>query len=189
MLSGIRSEEVRSLIRRLLPPPSSTPDRTVEMNSVLFELMLNVMMRMIAGKRYYGEDEAEAEEARRFREMVLETFQLSQTGLADFLPAVQWVGLGAKKRMIELQEKRERFMKDLIEEHERKIKGEEDGGEGSEGKQKTTMIEVLLSLQKTDPDYYTDEIIKGMPLVRSASPFPLICFPLTLYYCFGDFYF
>lgn len=171
MLSDIRSDEVRSLIRRLLPPPSSsTPDRRVDVNKALFELMLNVMMRMIAGKRYYGDGGAEVEEARRFREMVFETFQLSQSGLEDFLPVVRWVGLGREKRMIKLHEKREKFMQDLIEEQERKIKEEKE--DGSEGKQKKTMIEVLLSLQKTDPDYYTDDIIKGMPLVRSASSSP-----------------
>jgi hypothetical protein len=28
------------------------------------------------------------------------------------------------------------------------------------------MIQVLLSLQETEPEYYTDDIIKGLMLVR-----------------------
>ncbi|KAK3011697.1 hypothetical protein RJ639_011647 [Escallonia herrerae] len=40
-------------------------------------MMLNVMMRMIAGKRYYGERAGEAEEARSIRDTVTETFKLN----------------------------------------------------------------------------------------------------------------
>ncbi|KAK7857861.1 cytochrome p450 81e8 [Quercus suber] len=64
-LSHIRSHEVHSLIRRLL----SQKDQPVDMKALFFELTLNVMMRMIAGKR-------EVEEGRKIREIVTETFLL-----------------------------------------------------------------------------------------------------------------
>lgn len=130
----------------------------VEMKSAFFEMTLNVMMKMIGGKRYYGENIGEVEEARMFREMVSETFQLAgATNMVDFLPILGWLGLkGTERRLIKLQKRRESFIQNLIEEHRRK-------GSNCEGRQKT-MIEVLLSLQETEPEYYTDEIIRGLML-------------------------
>lgn len=144
------------------------------MKSMLFEVLLNVMMRMIAGKRYYGENVAELAEARRFKEIVAETFHLAgASNLGDFLPALKWVvARGVEKRMIVLRKKRDEFVQELIEEHRGKMgsNGGVGGGgvpEGSElGGGKKSMIEVLLSLQETEPDYYTDEIIRGLMLVR-----------------------
>lgn len=170
MLSDIRADEVRSLIRRI--SRASTEDRngTVEMKSVFFELTLNVMMRMIAGKRYYGENEAELEEATKFREVVTETFRLGDaSNIVDFLPFVRFIGLdGVEKRLKAVQQKRDRFMQYLIEEHRRMRKEQTscDSSEDGERKKTRTMIDVLLSLQETEPDYYKDEIIRGLMLVR-----------------------
>ena len=58
-------------------------------------------------------------------------------------------------------EKREKFMQDLIEQHRRKMRSDPDR------KRKKTMIEILLSLQEPESEYYTDEIIRGLMIVRS----------------------
>ncbi|KAF8410152.1 hypothetical protein HHK36_002674 [Tetracentron sinense] len=161
--SGIRADEVRSLIQRLVGGSSDGGFNTVDMKSALFDLTLNVMMRMIAGKRYYGENVAELEEAKRFRGIVKETFLLAgSTNVGDFLPILKWVGYkGLEKRLVRLQEKRDEFMQELIDQHRRM------GSKSSPapGERKKTMIEVLLSLQETEPEYYTDEIIRGIMLV------------------------
>ena len=135
------------------------------MKSAFFELTLNVIMRMIGGKRYYGENVGEVEEARKFREMVSKAFRLAGTNMVDFLPILGWLGLkGTEKRLMELQKMRDSFIQNLIEEH--RIKGSK-----CERRPKT-MIEVLLSLQETEPENYTDEIIGGLMLVRSQFPSP-----------------
>ncbi|XP_043714448.1 cytochrome P450 81Q32-like [Telopea speciosissima] len=54
MFSNVRIGEVRSLLRQLAAAGDSF--KTVDMNSMFFELTLNVMMMMIAGKRYYGDN-------------------------------------------------------------------------------------------------------------------------------------
>ncbi|PON54233.1 Cytochrome P450, E-class, group I [Parasponia andersonii] len=51
MLYGVRLSEIRSLIRQLFQSCQGGEFRTVEMKSTFFELTLNVVMRMIAGKR------------------------------------------------------------------------------------------------------------------------------------------
>ncbi|MFS7951693.1 putative isoflavone 3'-hydroxylase [Helianthus anomalus] len=113
---------------------------TVNLRSVFYELTLNMMMRMISGKRYFGGDiPALEEEGERFREMMDETFLLSgAANVGDYLP----VG-----------EKLDGFFQRLIEQL-RTSKGEMKNT-------KKTMIEVLLSLQESDPEYYTDQMIRS----------------------------
>nr|QNS29972.1 cytochrome P450 [Nothapodytes nimmoniana] len=163
MLHSIRVDEVRSMLRGLLV--ASKADQAVDMKTVFFELMLNVMMRMIAGKRYYGENVEDAEEAARFREIIVETFRLGGSCIGDFLPALKWVG-GIEKKLKVLQEKRDTFMKELVEQQRRKMNSESEmDGTG----RKKTMIEVLLSLQEKEPEYYKNEIIRSIMLVLVAA--------------------
>ncbi|KAJ0785700.1 putative isoflavone 3'-hydroxylase [Helianthus annuus] len=122
------------------------------MKYVFYELTLNVIMRMICGKKYFGGDNLELEEeGKRFREMLEETFVLAaSSNIGDYLPVFSWLWLnGLEKKLIKLQEKREAFFQGLIEQL-RKSKGTEDANK------KKTMIELLLTLQETEPEYYTD---------------------------------
>ena len=171
MLQGIRVDEVRSLICRLSRGSNGGEFQSLEMKSKFFELTLNVMMRMIAGKRYYGEDIAESisEEAKQFQQIVAETFQLSGAGnAADFLPVLNYVGVSKlEKKLIILQKKRDKFLQDLIDQHRQK-----QSGSALEHRSKT-MVDVMLSLQGTEPEYYNDEIIRGLMHVSSLTPNPI----------------
>lgn len=159
LLSSIRTEEVKLLIRRLF----KNNDQIIDLKSSFFELMLNVMMRMIAGKRYYGENEAEVEEGRRFREIVTETFQVSgASAVGDFLHVLAVIG-GTEKRFMKLQEKRDGFMQELVDEPRRRM-GNNKSCFSNERNYKT-MIEVLLTLQESEPEYYKDETIKDLMVV------------------------
>ncbi|KAI3513045.1 hypothetical protein L1887_20370 [Cichorium endivia] len=156
----VRAEEGRLLIRKLAS--SSSP---VTMKFVFYELTLNVMMRMIAGKRYFGSDNPKLEEeGKRFREMLQETFILAgASNVGDYLPILSWLGVkGLEKRLIALQEKRDVFFQGIIDEL-RKSK------ESETGNKKKTMIEVLLSLQESEPEYYTDALIRSFVLVLLAA--------------------
>ncbi|GFQ04579.1 cytochrome p450 81e8 [Phtheirospermum japonicum] len=160
MLNPIRVDEVRSTVRALYR--ASEERRPVDMKAVFFELTMNVMMRMIAGKRYYGIESAEdAEETRRFREIVTESLRVSSSSIGDFLPVWRWLGVGGVERgMVKLHRKRGGFMQELIEGSKKRL-----GGEGvGEGKA-NTLIEMLLALQEKEPQYYTDAMIKSLMLV------------------------
>ncbi|KAI3513043.1 hypothetical protein L1887_20368 [Cichorium endivia] len=153
-LHDVRADEGRLLIRKLLSHSSSP----VDVKLVFYELTLNVMMRMISGKRYFGGDIPEVEEeGKRFREILDETFKLAgATNVGDYLPFSGWLGVkGLEEKLIALRKNRDIFFQGLIEQL-RKSKGENN---------KKTMIDVLLSLQESDPKYYTDEMIRSFILV------------------------
>ncbi|CAN1776218.1 Cytochrome P450 81Q32 [Linum perenne] len=117
-LSEIRANEVKTLIR-WLGKSSRGMEKVVDMKVSLFELTLNVMMSMIAGKRYYGDNVSDAEEARRFRGIQEETMRLAgETNLEDFLPWVRSKDL--ERRMGECHRKRDSFFQELIEEWRKK---------------------------------------------------------------------
>ncbi|XP_047322882.1 cytochrome P450 81Q32-like [Impatiens glandulifera] len=167
MQSGVRIDEVRRLICRL--DRGSRLNETVNMKKMLFDLMLNVMTMMIAGKRYFGEETAAVEaEAERFREMVAETFRVSEaSNLLDFLPGLRWIGVrGMEKRLIELQERKEKWLKVMMIEEQRRSAGDKIGGGG---RKKKTMIQLLLSLKETEPEYYTDHKIGSIIWVLLAA--------------------
>ncbi|GLT69338.1 hypothetical protein SLA2020_414960 [Shorea laevis] len=107
-------------------------------------------------KRYYGygEDVKDEEEARQFREIMREaSANGGASNPAEFVPILRWIDHGGlEKRMMKLAKKTDAFLQGLVDEK----KGEEEGN---------TMIHHMLSLQKSQPDYYTDQIIKGLILV------------------------
>ncbi|CAN1776221.1 Cytochrome P450 81Q32 [Linum perenne] len=164
MLQRIRVEEVRSLLQKLFNSGGEL-GAAVDMKSMFFDLTLNVLMRMITGKRYCGGSEDELEEAERFKEIVRETFELSgATNIGDFVPMMSWLGLNKTmvKKLDVLQLKRDQFMQMLIEERRSTYGEKEEEGVDDERK---CLIQVLLSLQHKEPEYCTDDIIKGMIMV------------------------
>ncbi|KAL9997315.1 putative oxidoreductase [Helianthus debilis subsp. tardiflorus] len=113
---SIRVEETRLLIRKLVSCFNSGSSQ-VTMKDAFYELTSNVMMRMISGKRYFGNDNLELEEeGKRFRELLDEMLLVAGTSnVADYLPVLSWLGVkGLEKKLIKLQEKRDVFFQRLI---------------------------------------------------------------------------
>lgn len=82
--------------------------------------------------------------------------------MGDFLPILRWLGVGGfEKRLMATQKNRDVFVQELIEENRRRM-----GNDEAEGKKKKTMVEVLLTLQESEPEYYTDRMIRGIMKVR-----------------------
>jgi isoflavone 2'-hydroxylase len=158
MFLGIRRDEIKRLLIKL--GRNSCKDFTkVELKSIFSELTFNIIMRMVAGKRYYGygEEVNNEEEARQFREIIIEIVASGgASNPQEFVPILRWIDHGGlEKRLMSLAKRTDAFLQGLVDEK----KGEEEGN---------TMIHHLLSLQKSQPDYYTDQIIKGLILVSLA---------------------
>jgi isoflavone 2'-hydroxylase len=157
MFLGIRRDEVKRLLRKL-SCNSQKDFSKVELKSMFSELTFNIIVRMVAGKRYYGYGEhvKDEEEAGQFRELMREFFVNSggASNPHEFVPMLRWIDYGGlEKRLMGLANRMDAFLQGLIDEK----KGNEEGN---------TMIHHLLSLQKSQPEYYTDQIIKGLILVR-----------------------
>ncbi|KAI3995239.1 hypothetical protein MKX01_032041 [Papaver californicum] len=166
MLYSIRADEVRSMILRF---SSANFDQIVNMNSVFTELTVNIMMRMTAGKRYYGnadqgEESELSQEAKRFREILKEALALSTAAsLGDYFVILKWIGFynRVEKKMVRLKERGDEFMQELIEQR-RRILSKTTDADKVVNREETTMIDVLLSLQRKEPDCYSDHMIRGL---------------------------
>ncbi|KAK7845554.1 cytochrome p450 81e8 [Quercus suber] len=131
----------------------------IMLKSMFSELTFNIIMRMVAGKRYYGYGEdvkVDDEEARQFREIMREVFKYGgASNPGEFVPLLRWIDHGGlEKSLTRLAKRTDSFWQALID--EKRSKEEQKGN---------TIIDHLLSLQKSQPEYYTDQIIKGLIMV------------------------
>lgn len=150
---SIRHDEIRLLLEKLYQKTCRDFAR-VEIRPLLSELTFNNVMRMVAGKRYFGVDEDD-EEAAEFRELITEVFSYGgASNVADFFPVLRWFDYkGVEKNLARMSAKIDVLMQSLVDEQRRNKDG-------------NTMINHLLLLQESEPEHYTDEIIKCIILVR-----------------------
>jgi len=94
---------------------------------------------------------ANSKEAEEFRDVVREVARLSDaSNPGDFVPVLRWIDFGGHEKNLErIQGKMDAFFRGLIDEHRR-------------DKSNDSVIDHLVSLQESQPEYYTDEIIKGL---------------------------
>lgn len=153
MFTDIRRDENLSLISNLKALSQKGQFVVVDMKLCFFKATLNTITRMITGRK-------EVPEARKFKEMVEENFRLSgATNIGDFMPILNLIGLNSiEKEMVKLNRKKDSSIQEMIELH-RKLRTD------SSLEVSKTIIDVLLSLQETAPEYYIDEIIRGLILV------------------------
>ncbi|XVF20611.1 hypothetical protein REPUB_Repub12eG0015700 [Reevesia pubescens] len=149
----VRKDEIRRLLLKL-SSDSRQDFAKVELKSMLADMTFNNIMRTVAGKRYYGDEVTNEAEAREFRDLVAEIFKYSGTANpADYFSILNWFGQGHEKKVKKLAKRMDGFLQKLID--DLRTKKQEN----------TCMVAHLLSLQDSDPRYYTDEIIKGFILV------------------------
>ncbi|KAL8044562.1 hypothetical protein ABFX02_08G053300 [Erythranthe guttata] len=147
---SIREDEVKRMLEKL--GGNSVGDfARVELRPLFTELTFNNIMRMVAGKRYFGEENDEAE---RFRGLIKEAFSYGgASNPVDFFPVLRWIDYkNFEKNLTKLSGKLDDFLQGLIDEHRF-------------NNNTNTMIDHLLSFQESDPESYTDVIIKGIILV------------------------
>jgi cytochrome P450 len=121
----------------------------LKLQPFLYGLTYNILMSMVAGKR------EEDEETKEVRKLIREVFDFAGVNyVGDFLPTLKLFDLdGYRKRAKKLASKLDKFMQKLVDEH-RKNRGKAE--------LEKTMITRLLSLQESEPECYTDDIIKGL---------------------------
>ncbi|CAI9115890.1 OLC1v1016903C2 [Oldenlandia corymbosa var. corymbosa] len=162
MFTSIRQEEISLMNREIYEEwVESDVKKPVKVNlrSKLSDLTLNIMMRMIAGKRYYGKNVAQKEEAKQFQQVLKEMVSFrGDLNLEDYFPIFRFTDFrGLKKKMVIVMTKVDRLLQNIVDEHrKRKIE--------SNTTQKKTFIDTLLSAQDTEPEFLTDRTIKALTL-------------------------
>nr|UAK14963.1 cytochrome P450 81D38 [Iberis amara] len=149
---SVRTDEVRRLVSRLFRA-AGTKKAVVEMKPMLMDLTFNNIMRMMTGKRYYGEETTDEEEAKRVRKLLADVGANTSSGNAvDYVPVLRLFS-SYENRVKKLGEDTDKFLQGLIDDK----RGQQESG--------NTMIDHMLALQKSDTQYYTDQIIKGIMLI------------------------
>lgn len=171
MFTNIRQEEAHFLLKELYEESNNFKPVKITLRSKFLDLALNIMMRMIAGKRFYGKDVMD-EEAKQFHEVISEMVEFhGMVNLEDYLPLFKWIDIkGLKEKMVILMKKMDLLLQNLIDEHHKLRSGSStqtsDDASGRKRKTNTTLIDILISSQETDPDSITDQIIKSIIVVR-----------------------
>ncbi|XP_014496416.1 cytochrome P450 81E8-like [Vigna radiata var. radiata] len=149
----IRRDELTKLLQKLAR--ISRNDFTkVDLKSMVMETSLNTMMRLVSGKRFYGDDcdVSDVEKAKEFRGILREMVSLAGVNnRGDFLPFMRWFDLdNLEKRLKNIGKRIDAFLQSLIDEIR------------ASNKTTNTMISQLLVQQRTQPEQYSDQIIKGL---------------------------
>lgn len=167
---------------------SSHPGRVlVEMKQWFADLTLNVVLRIVVGKRYFGAiDISEEKEARRCQKVMREFFHL--TGLfllADSIPYLRWLDWGGyEKRMKVTGQETDQLIDGWLKEHRRN----KESSEGTSDHQ--DFMDVMLSLMESADfaaGYDADTITKSTCMVSGVFLRPLTIVILAL--CNGIFYY
>ncbi|KAH7565589.1 hypothetical protein JRO89_XS09G0231200 [Xanthoceras sorbifolium] len=137
----IRVEETQLLLKTLYK--SSSSGKPVLLKVYLSDVSLNVISRMVLGKKYTDDDrDDQVVSAQEFKEMLDELFLLN--GVFDIGDSIPWLGFldlqGHIKRMKVVAKKFDRFLEHILIEHN------ERRTSGVENYQTKDMVDVLLEL-------------------------------------------
>ncbi|KAG7534562.1 Cytochrome P450 [Arabidopsis thaliana x Arabidopsis arenosa] len=147
---SVRKDEIRRLLTKL--SREYDHGRVVELEPLLADLTFNNIVRMVTGRRYYGDQVHNKEEANLFKKLVTDINDNSGASHpGDYLPILKVFGHSYEKKVKSLGEAMDAFLQRLLDEC--RINGESN-----------TMVSHLLSLQLDQPKYYSDVIIKGLML-------------------------
>ncbi|CAM0905209.1 unnamed protein product [Alopecurus aequalis] len=160
MSDGVVARELRALVRRLARAASGGGAARVELKRRLFDLSHSVLMEAFARTRNtYSDDGADmSEEAREMKDVVDAIVPLvGVANLWDYLPVLRWLDWrGVKRQLADAVSRRNTFIYKLID-SERQKQQLHDAPEEEQG-----MVGVMLTLQKSEPELYTDTFISAL---------------------------
>ncbi|KDP34891.1 hypothetical protein JCGZ_09179 [Jatropha curcas] len=133
LLKHIRIQEVEASIKELHRSLTSTNKKTADMKQWFSDLNHNVLLRMVIGKKYFGEGGSGGEkEGRQFQKAISVLFHyLGTLVLRDAAPFLGWMDLGGhEKKMKKTAKELDEILEKWLEEHKSKRDlSEEDKGE------------------------------------------------------------
>lgn len=163
--ANIRHEELRIMIKHLYKS-SLIGAKKVNVKTFLYTLDFNIMMRMVAGNRCIEEAELDTDEARGKMDELAQTFRPDLTmALGDYFPFLRWLTyFGLEKQIVNLHIKKDAITQALLDAHRNSKKF-------ADAETNETIVDMMLKLQESEPEFYTDNVIKGIMQVIPTSNF------------------
>nr|UUY85546.1 camptothecin hydroxylase [Camptotheca acuminata] len=160
--SNIRKEEIHNLLCHLFKFSKSGTQK-LQLKYWFSLLTFNIITRLVAGKRCVRDAVAGTDSGKQILEDLEGKFTSKMPfNMCDFFPILRWFGYkGLEKILITLHKERDEFMQGLIDEVRRKRTCSANINSVT-NRAKTTLIEALLSLQESEPDFFSDTIIKSI---------------------------
>ncbi|XP_061344579.1 cytochrome P450 CYP82D47-like [Gastrolobium bilobum] len=160
MLKHVMESEVKSAIKEsysfwVKMNKSGSEKAVTEMKKWFGDITLNVLFRMVVGKRLFGMGcDGDSEVNERIRKALKDLFHLSGSFIvSDALPYLRWLDLdGKEKEMKRTAKEVDGFAQVWLEEHKRNRKGNHD------------FMDVLLSIVDEDKEFDgldSDTIVKS----------------------------
>jgi cytochrome P450 len=168
LLSYVRVSEVETTLQELYKVWTKKKESgqiLVELKQCFGDMNLNVILRMVAGKRYFSTTAvADEEESRRIQKLVREFFHYSgMFVVSDTIPYLGWLDLGGhEKAMKKAAKELDGLLGKWLEEHKNKRAADEDHKEDKD------FMDVMLSVLdgKDVVCHDADAINKATCLVR-----------------------
>nr|QNS29988.1 cytochrome P450 [Nothapodytes nimmoniana] len=164
--SAVREDEIRTLVRHLYKV-SKSGNPKVEFKYWFSICLFNTITRIVAGRQVVPEEDAGGEAGRRIMADLRERF-FTNVGMnmCDFLPILRWFGYkGLEKKLMVAFKRRDEFLQGLLDEFRLKKMNSSSQKHVKDGKEKGPLIETLLSLRESEPEFYTVDVIKSLMLV------------------------
>lgn len=168
--SNVRDQEVVTFTRSLFKFCNGS-SRNVDLTNWIYTFSFNLMNKIVAGRHLVSEEDAGMEMGIAMIEKLKGIFfvDIPILNMCDFLPVLRWIGYkGMEKKMTLVHKQRNEFLNNLVEEFR-----QEKVSVGNKEK-KNTLIGTLLSLQESEPQFYTEDVIKSIMLVGILLHFPYI---------------
>ncbi|PIA46104.1 hypothetical protein AQUCO_01600401v1 [Aquilegia coerulea] len=171
--SNVRNEEASAVVREMYKAYSGEFMK-VDLKLIFSKLTYNNLIRILGMKPFFVDDEIVNPEKGRDTMNKLESLFVVNgiVAIGDLFPSLKWVDhWRVEKIMLKLFKKRDKFMQNMINDvRARRLSASSSSSfntveDKKERKESKAPIDVLLSLQKSEPAYYTDDIIKGIILM------------------------
>ncbi|KAF3951812.1 hypothetical protein CMV_022577 [Castanea mollissima] len=123
-------------------------------------------MRIVTGKPCVGKEVESMDVGKELLKEFKENFFADLAmNMCDFFPVLRWVGYkGLEKDMIRLQRKRDEVLGRLIDEIKQKKTSSLNNATIVDEETKGTLIETLVHVRESEPEFYSDNVIKSILL-------------------------
>ncbi|KAL5777667.1 hypothetical protein ACOSP7_010593 [Xanthoceras sorbifolium] len=158
MSSNIRTEEIRFMINHLYKR-SFKEVKKVEVKTLFYSLAFNIVMKMAAGIRWFEDEELDSDISKGKLVDLVKMFTPPLTmALGDYFPFLRWLTYyGEERKLLKNHKRKDAFIQALLDAHQNNSSLTSTDGQ----KTGQTLIDVMLKLQESEPELYTNDVVKG----------------------------